>query len=93
MLRKDFLIVFVLYVYIFGWLSWGDGWLSQRDGRLLATAALWLGSNPDISQKHKMGGISKEVANTLEPAQKIYKKNILSKDFRIFFFVDEWIPS
>jgi hypothetical protein len=33
-----------------------------------------LGSNPDISQKYKMGGISKVVANKLLFAQKIYKK-------------------
>jgi hypothetical protein len=30
-----------------------------------------LDSNPDISQKHKMG---KGVTNTLEPAKKYYKK-------------------
>jgi hypothetical protein len=34
-----------------------------------------LGSNPDISQKCKMGDISKGVANTLQPAKKIYNKN------------------
>ncbi len=33
--------------------------------RLLATAALYIGSNPDISQKYIMGDISKRVANTL----------------------------
>jgi len=33
--------------------------------RLLATAALCVGSNPDIAQKYKMGDISKVVANTL----------------------------
>jgi hypothetical protein len=33
-----------------------------------------LGSNPDITQKYKMGDISKGVANTLSPPKKIYKK-------------------
>jgi hypothetical protein len=33
-----------------------------------------MGSNPDISQKYKMGDISKGVANTLLPARK-YTKN------------------
>jgi hypothetical protein len=33
-----------------------------------------LASNPDISQKYKIGDISKEVANTLKPAKKINKK-------------------
>ncbi len=32
------------------------------------------GSNPIISQKHKMGDISKGVANTLEPAKKLIIK-------------------
>jgi hypothetical protein len=40
--------------------------------RLLATAPL--GSNPDISQKYKMGDISKEVANILLPAKKNIQK-------------------
>jgi hypothetical protein len=43
--------------------------------RLLAAAALWVQtSNPDISQKYKMGDISKEVANTLYPPKKYTKK-------------------
>jgi hypothetical protein len=33
-----------------------------------------LGSNPDISQKHKICDISKGVANTFYPANKIYRK-------------------
>jgi hypothetical protein len=36
--------------------------------RLLATAALWV--HPDISQKYKMGDISKGVANTIETKEK-----------------------
>jgi hypothetical protein len=36
--------------------------------RLLAGSSL--GSNPDISEKYKMGDISKGVANTLQPAKK-----------------------
>jgi hypothetical protein len=43
----------------FGWLSERDGWLSR-------------GSNTDISQKYKMGDISKGVANT----KNIYKKTL-----------------
>jgi hypothetical protein len=35
-----------------------------------------LGSNPDISQKYKVGDISKGVANTLYPAKKLYKKSL-----------------
>ncbi len=31
-------------------------------------------ANLDISEKYKMGDISKGVANTLKPAKKIYKK-------------------
>jgi hypothetical protein len=42
--------------------------------RLLATAALPLGSNPDISQEYKMGDISQGVANTLYPAKKNIQK-------------------
>jgi hypothetical protein len=39
--------------------------------RLLATAALWVRiNNQDISQKDKLGDISKGVANTLKPAKK-----------------------
>ncbi len=34
----------------------------------------FLGSNPDIPQKYKMGDIRKEVANTFYPAKKLYKK-------------------
>ncbi len=36
-----------------------------------------LGSNPDISQKYKMGNISKGVANTLQPAKKYTNKTHL----------------
>jgi hypothetical protein len=34
-----------------------------------------LDSNPDITQKCKIGDISKEVANALQPAQKNLQKN------------------
>jgi hypothetical protein len=40
-----------------------------------------LGSNPDISQKYKMGDISNGVANTFEAAKKIYKKIIVLESF------------
>jgi hypothetical protein len=50
--------------------------------RLLATAALSLGSNPDICQKYKMGDISKGVANTFYPAKK-YTKNENTSFFSI----------
>jgi hypothetical protein len=36
-----------------------------------------LGSNPDISQKYKMGDISKGVANTVKLATKIVKNYLL----------------
>jgi hypothetical protein len=39
-----------------------------------------LGSNPDISQRYKMGNISKEEANTLKPAKK-YKNSIKDPSF------------
>jgi hypothetical protein len=53
----------------------GDGWLSYGDACYGST----LGSNPDISQKYKMGDISKGVDNTLKPAKK-YKKNFFTVD-------------
>ncbi len=45
--------------------------------RLLATATLWV--RIQTSQKFKNGRrtISKEVANTLKPSQKIYKKGFV----------------
>jgi hypothetical protein len=45
--------------------SQGDGWLS-----CLLRQLAGFESNPDISQKYKMGDKSKEVANTLKPAKK-----------------------
>ncbi len=50
-----------------------------------------LGSNPDISQKYKMGDISKEVANTLYPAKKIYKKNFTLNQ-RQYNIYDQILP-
>jgi hypothetical protein len=44
-----------------GWL--GREWVAKLVARLLATAAL--GLNLDISEKYKMGDISKGAANTL----------------------------
>jgi hypothetical protein len=43
------------------------GWVAKLVALLLATEALhsFLGSNPDIFQKYKMGDISKGSANTL----------------------------
>ncbi len=47
----------------------GDGWLSREMGGKVGIAPACysssLGSNQDISQKYKMGGISKVVVNTL----------------------------
>jgi hypothetical protein len=40
--------------------------------RLLGTAAFWALWNPEISQKYKMGDISKEVTNTLRLAKIVY---------------------
>jgi hypothetical protein len=34
-----------------------------------------LGSNPEISQKYKVGGMSKGMDNTLSPAKQIFLKN------------------
>jgi hypothetical protein len=52
--------------------------MGNLEVRLLATAALW-GLNPDISQKYKMGDISKGMANTLyiNPAKKYTKMLII----------------
>jgi hypothetical protein len=47
-----------------------------------------LGSNPDISQKFKMGDISKEVANTLSPAEKIYKKHTQYTSSTYFYHIE-----
>jgi hypothetical protein len=43
------------------------GWVAKLAALLLATGSLHssLDSNPDISQKYKMGDISKGLANTL----------------------------
>jgi hypothetical protein len=47
-----------------GWLvKLGGRWVAKLVARLLDMAALRLCSNPDISQKYKMGDISKLVAN------------------------------
>jgi hypothetical protein len=46
----------------------GDGWLSFKEmggGSAPAFYGSSLDSNPDISQKYKMGDINKGVANTL----------------------------
>ncbi len=53
----------------------GDGWLS---GSVPAYYGSSLVSNPDISQKYKMGDISKGVANTLWPSKKYTEKRICS---------------
>ncbi len=46
--------------------KYGDGWLSREMGGWVGSAASKsLGSNPDISQKYRMGDISKGVANIL----------------------------
>jgi hypothetical protein len=46
------------------WVAKLEGrWVAKLVARLLATEALV--SNPDISQKYKMGDISKGVTNTL----------------------------
>jgi hypothetical protein len=61
----------------------GDGWLSlgrcvaKLVAHLLDTAALWVRRH---LSKYDMGDIIKEVANTLEPAKKIYKKMFFRSD-------------
>jgi hypothetical protein len=40
----------------------------------LACCGIFLGPNPDISPKYKVGDVSKGVANTLLPAQKNIQK-------------------
>jgi hypothetical protein len=56
----------------------GDEWLSRemggKVGRAPACYGSSLGSNLDISQKYKMGDMSKGVANTLKHAKKYTKK-------------------
>jgi hypothetical protein len=46
---------------------------------LLTTAVLWV-RIPDISQKYKMGDISRGVAKTLQPAKKLYDLKVLSSE-------------
>ncbi len=48
-----------------------ERWEAKLVARLLATAALPVRIHSDISQKYKMGDISKGVGNTLKPAKKI----------------------
>jgi hypothetical protein len=47
----------------------GGYWLSKKTGgyfvSMPACCGISPGSNPDISQKYKMGDISKEVASTI----------------------------
>ncbi len=66
------------------WLSreMGDyGWLSREMGGQVGSAPAWygssLGSNPDISQKYKMGDISTGVANNTLARQKNIQNNDL----------------
>jgi hypothetical protein len=54
-----------------GWVAKLWGWLPKLVARPLAAAA-----NPDISQKSYMGDISKELANTLQPAKKTNTQKI-----------------
>jgi hypothetical protein len=56
-------------------------WVAKLVAHLLAK-----GSNPDISQKFKMGDISKGVANTLQLAKKYTKKNnMIKKEMTVLF--------
>jgi hypothetical protein len=50
----------------------GDGWLGCMVARLLATAALWFES---ISQKYKMGVISRGWPTHFSPSKKYTKKD------------------
>jgi hypothetical protein len=47
----------------------GDGWLVGSASAFYGSSK---GSNPNISQKYKVSDISTGVANTLNPANKIY---------------------
>jgi hypothetical protein len=49
---------------------------------LLATAALWVRIQTSM-KKHKMGDISKGVANTLKPAKKNHFKKIIQNNYII----------
>jgi hypothetical protein len=52
--------------------------VSKLVARLLPTATLWIRMHADISQKYKIGGMSKGVANTLQPAEKKRKRILIS---------------
>jgi hypothetical protein len=47
------------------WVAKLGKWVAKLVAHLHACYGSYLGSNPDISQKYKMGDISKGVANTL----------------------------
>ncbi len=50
------------------------GWVAKLVARLFSTDGSSLSSNPDISQKYKMGDISKGWPIATLARQKIYKK-------------------
>jgi hypothetical protein len=57
-----------------------------------------LGSNPDSSQKYKMGDISKGLANTLKAPENNIQKNFLvkfycSRKVQVPYFIDWWLLS
>jgi hypothetical protein len=58
--------------------------------RLLATAALWVRTlNPDISQKYKMGDISKGIdKNTVASQRNIQKNCIAALATTLFYGTD-----
>ncbi len=61
-----FHLIIELNLYLGNLWTFEGRWVAKLVARRLVTAALWvLTSNPDMSQKYKMGDISKEVANTL----------------------------
>jgi hypothetical protein len=61
------------------WLRQGDGWQSREMGGLVGSPpACSLGSIPNISQKYKMGEISKGVATHSSLPTKKLKKNYFS---------------
>ncbi len=51
---------------------------------LFTIYAKWLSSNPDISQKYKMGDMSKRETKTHYTRQQIYKKYLLGLEILIF---------
>ncbi len=57
------------------WVAKSGRWVAKLVAQPACYGSNSPGSNPDISQKYKMGDISKGVANTLLPAKNILPQN------------------